>query len=534
MADYDAQFKELKETVKRTAQDEVNLAIVEVKNLLNDAQKNNVSISTYETKITEIQKNLDGINLTGLTEDVNKLHVLHGDLAKTLQAQGNAINSINVSVSKENAKKFDELSQTEQFHVLTKAVSESDVYKSFLKRNLKGATEAISITDCLQDEQNPEVNKAITGITADHTGTIMITDIDSYIRDIPRQNEFIQNIITDRPTNEVKITFGQITDYTDVYNLGAQMLTENEEITDVNFKTAEITSDVVRMGVSMPISQRYFRGKPSDFAYHVLNILPDALNFKKERQILFADGNGSNLDGIITNARKFDLTPNTYVATNFSSVASHNAGTQSLITFAVAHGISNGDKLTIANSTAYNDTFEDVILVDEFTVIINFAYVVEADTSAWTGSSADYWYHEVDGAQELDVLAAATSILDAGLYQADTLFINPKTLMRSKTLKDTTGQYVNYEEVARLLGLNRVVAMSSIPAGWFLIGDFSPKSVELRTYKPLSIQFIPDLTMYKKNAVCLVADTEFHLVKHNPQWYIYDTFANAKDELETS
>jgi hypothetical protein len=79
-----------------------------------------------------------------------------------------------------------------------------------------------------------------------------------------------------------------------------------------------------------------------------------------------------------------------------------------------------------------------------------------------------------------------------------------------------------------------IISIPVIPAGWFLIGDFSAKNVEIRDYTTMTIQFLEDVTTKKANAIVILADEEIHLVKYNPRWYIYDRFTTAKAQLETA
>ena len=499
---------------------------------IKEATKNKMDVSDYEAFKSEIKKSIADAGFDTLkaenkvqAEKINEIHQKHGELVNTIAKQNEVILKL-TTAPVDNSKKvaFNSLSKKEKLGFLLTKAMESSEFKSWKDTNFKGAMPKFDL-DRL---------KATTGIATDHTGTILISEADSFVQDIPRAMVHMRNHITARPTEEVNITFGAI-GYDDVYNLGTQMLSENEAITDVNFETSEVTSNVKRLGVSMPVSRRYFKGKPLEFINHILDILPDALGYKEDTQILFGDGSGDNLAGILKDARKFDLTPKTYSAGNIDSVATWDSGAKALITFENAHGLRNGDKLTIANATAssYNATHTDIIVKDAKNIIINLTYVAEANTSAWTGSGASYWYKSVESAQELDVLLAAKSVLDAGFYTANKLFVNPQSLAKSKSLKGTDNHYINYQAVADLIGVD-IVPMERIPAGWFLIGDFSSKSIEIRDYSQMSIQLLEDVTTKKGNYIVVLADAEFHLVKKNPQWYIFDRFETAKAELETA
>lgn len=487
------------------------------------AKKEGVSLGDYTSFKEETKEKLDGLDIK--EELKEEIHEKHGELADLLKIYGADIKALKETGSNgEQKKEFNSLSRKDQFNYLVRKSMETDEYKEWFGRDCKGAT--------------PKMDAAkVTGLVADHTGSIFVTEPVDNVRDIPRMQPHMRDFLSVAPTDESKITFPEVENYSDIYTLGTQMLSENEEVTDVTFDSKENTSSVARLGVSMNVSKRYFRGKSRVIIDHVIAQIPDGLLFKEDVQILHGDGAGSNLSGIITDAREFDLTPSTYAAAAFSSVATYDSGTRALITFAAAHGLLSGDILTIANATAatYNVKHTDILLIDETKVVINLAFVTEADVSAWTGTGTSYWFESVEDAQEFDVLSAAASILEAGLYNANAVFVNGQTTKRVGTLKGNDGHYIGVSrDAAGNLNLDSmpIISIPAIPAGWFLIGDFSAKNIEIREYTTMSVQFLEDVTTKKQNAIVILADEEIHLVKYNPRWYIYDRFSTAKNQLE--
>jgi hypothetical protein len=493
---------------------------------IEEATKNSVTKEDYDEFKKTIKNELDSLKLD--EEEKTKIHQKHADLLAILKEQGITISSLKAStegLSDKEKKEFKHLTRKAQFQILLEKGMETDEFKNWFASDMRGST--------------PKMDAAkVTGLDAAHTGSIFVTEPVDNIRDQPRMQPHMRDFISVGDTDETDITYPEISSFTDVYTLGAQMLAENEEVTDVTFASKEKTSKVVRMGVSMNVSKRWFRGRSKTVIDHVLAQIPDAMMFKEDVQILHGDGSGNNLNGIKKDARSFDLTPKSYTAGQVDSVASWNSGTQALITFTVAHKLLGGDSITIANATeaTYNTTHKDILLVDETKIIINLTYVAEADTSAWTGSGLSYWYHLVDGAQEFDVLSAAASILEAGLYNGNVIFVNPQTTKRMGTLKATDETYIGVSrDAAGRLNLDDIpiVSIPVIPAGWFLVGDFSQKNIEIREFTTMSIQFLEDVTTQKQNTIVVLADEEIHLVKYNPKWYIFDRFSTSKTQLET-
>lgn len=497
-------------------------AIKKMEDKIEEARKGNVSKEDFETFKQELKDNLDTVKLD--QDEKDKIHKKHADLLEELNKQGLDIKTMkesNTGMTEDQKKDFNKLTRKQQFQFLFEKGMESDDFEKWFKADMKGATPKMDV-------------KTIIGLGSGHTGDIFVTEPVDNIRDIPRMQPHMRDYIAVSPTDETNITFPEVYDYTDIYTLGTQMLAENGEVTDVTFSSKEQTSTVVRLGVSMDVSKRYFRGKSSSIINHVIAQVPDALMFKEDVQVLHGDGAGNNLSGIITDAREFDLTPNTYDAADISSVATYDSGTRSLITFAAAHGLLSGDKIELANTTNYNGTHEDILLIDETKIVINQTYVAETATS-WTGTGYSYWYQSVESPQEFDVLSAAASLLEAGLYNANAIFVNPQTTRRIGTLKGSDLHYIGVSrDAAGRLNMDGIpiISIPVIPAGWFLIGDFTAKNIEIRDYTTMSVQFLEDVTTNKTNSVVILADEEIHLVKYNPQWYIYDRFSTAKTQLE--
>ncbi|HUV84787.1 MAG TPA: hypothetical protein VMV86_03710, partial [Methanosarcinales archaeon] len=315
---------------------------------------------------------------------------------------------------------------------------------------------------------------------------------------------------------------------------------ENTAAPESVFTSIEAAWVLKRVANSYRISKRWLKVNGLQWVIdHVLAKLPDATYTVEDFELLFGDGSGNHVSGLSLAAQSFDLTPNTYVATSISSVATWNSGTQALITFAAAHSIKNGDSLTIANATetTYNATHTAVQVVNATQVIIDLTYVVEADTSAWTGSSQSIFYHAIDNAQEYDVLAVTEALLEAGEYGVTGHVVNPQQAIQIGLLKATNANYLNIQKDAngRVIGVNGlpIATTMAVPAGKFFSGDFSRNGCELKEFTPFNIQFVEDVTTAKANEIVIVVEEEIIFPIYNPYWFIYGNFANAKTELET-
>lgn len=402
----------------------------------------------------------------------------------------------------------------------------TDALKEAMSKNFAGSS--------IQKSARDFETKATVAVSTDHTGDIFITDPRLQVRDIPLRQTHIRDLMAKETTEGTQITAPEVYDYTDAFTAGAQMLDENGQAPETSFKTKENTWTLKRIAVSMIISKRYFKTNGLKWVRdHLINRLPDQIQRVEDFQLLFGDGSGNNVDGLTRDAQQFDLTPNTYVATNFSSVATYEGGTKALVTFAIPHNLRNGDNLTIANSTNYNATYNAIIVVNQYSVIINAAYVSETAT-AWTGTGTSYWYQTTDNAQEFDVLSVGKALLQSGEYSPTGIVLHPNDVERLGLLKGTDAHYVGVSrDAAGRLNVNAlpIAVTSAMPAGHFLIGDFQ-RAVALAEYTPLTIQLAEDVETKQKNEVVIIAEEEFIMPKYNPFWFLYGRFEDAKAEIE--
>jgi HK97 family phage major capsid protein len=433
------------------------------------------------------------------------------------------------------------LSRKEQLSALIVAGLNSTEFKSFEGRGFTGASNKMFLD---QDGESIELKDTTTKATVDtssHTGTVLISEVSEVVRDdAPTRMSHVRDIINVGMTDQAQIVAGQVYDFTDALTLGAVMLAENGEAPESVFKSKENTWGLKRIANSMRISKREIKTNGLQWVIDkVLAKLPDATLFVEDVQLLFGDGAGNNVKGLANDAQAFNLAPNTYSAADIASVATYNGGTQALITFAAAHGIKNGDNLTIANATetSYNATHVAVEVINTTQVVIDLTYVAEADTSAWTGSSTSPFYHAIDSAQEYDVLAVADANMEAGEYKVTGHVIHPSQATQMGLLKATDGNYLNIAKDAngKITGVNGkpVVTTTAMPYGKFISGDFSRNGAELKEFTPLNIQFVEDVTTVKKNEIVVVIEEEIIFPIYNPYWFTFGKFATAKTQLET-
>lgn len=531
------------ENFVNTAIDKVNKGIDEkLKGFLKSEE-----IEQVKTDFANSIKQLDTEALAKYAETIEALQkgikdndTLAKEIKEIVKKQGIEIKSIGENKIPDVRRKSSREDQLKQLivHGLL-----SDEFKNFESRGFKGSSNKMYL-DQTKDgklELKDTSTKATVSVGSDHTGSVLISEVSDIVRDDdPTRKMHVRDVLNVSMTEQAQIVAGQVYEWSDALTMGAAMLAENGQAAESVFKSKENTWGLKRIANSMRISKRYFKVNGLKWVIdHILAKLPDATLYVEDHQLLFGDGSGNNVQGVANSAQAFSLSGETYIAGAISSVATYNSGTQALITFAAAHNLKNGDNLTIANATeaTYNATHASVEVPSATTVIIDLTYVVEADTSAWTGSSTKPFYQEIDGAQEYDVLAVSDANMMAGEYMATAHVVHPSTQTKLGLLKATDENYLNISRngEGKVTGVNGLplVATTAMPYGKFLTGDFSRNGAELKEFTPLNIQFLEDVESAQKNEIVVLIEEEIIFPVYNPYWFTYGKFSTAKTQLET-
>jgi len=478
------------------------------------------TIDDFREKVTTAEK---------ATAEVKEIVRKQGETLKTLNSP--QIPAVRRKVSKK-----------EQLKALITAGLSSDEFKAFEGRGFSGASNKMFLDN--DEKGNVELKDIATKTTvgvSDHTGNVMISEISDIVRDdTPTRKEHVRDLLNVSMTDQAQIVAGQVYDFTDSLTLGAVVLAENGEAPESVFKSKENTWGIKRIANSMRISKREIRTNGLKWVMDkVLAKLPDATLNVEDFELLFGDGAGNNVKGMANDARAFNLIPNTYSAGDIASVATYNGGTQVLVTFTDAHGIANGDDVAFANASesTYNATHKSVEVVNAKQILIDLAYVAEADTSSWTGTDYNPFYHSIDQAQEYDVLAVSDANLEAGEYACGGHIVNKSQQTQLGLLKDNQYNYLNITKDAngKVVSVNGkpLLGINAMSFGKFISADFSRNGMELKEFTPLNIQFVEDVTTVKKNEIVVVIEEEIIFPIYNPYWVVYGKFSTAKTQIET-
>ena len=492
----------------------------QTKSLIDEKNKGLVTTDAFELKLKELKIELEKLVPTDKSEEIKvKFENVETQLKQNkeiLEKQAEVLTALKeAGTSKESKISFK--------NVVDNAL-DSDAFKKYSDGNFKGNSEEIEL-------------KGVVDITSDYTGdTNFLTSQDKRIIDLPNRKINIRDIITVLGTDLPYHAFREVYDW----DKNIAMETENGELNESSFKIREKTVDVKRLGTHVIISKRMLKSL-TWLKGHLAKKLPDALKFVEDFQILFGDGTGNNLDGLSRNATAFDLTYLAYVTGDFTSIAQYGtngaADDNTLLTFTAAHTMKNGDILTLASTTgATYDGAHIITVVNDTQVLLNQDYTADGNVLAnWTGDAKNAMYHNVNGAQQIDVLTASVAILNRGEYQATAAIINPIEGALIRMLKSTTEEYLKGIEVRNgILYISNVpvVETNAMPAGYFMVGDFS-RAVQLLEFSSMTLEFSDDVSYKLKNEIVAIIQEEVLLPIYNGYEFIYGDFATAKSELET-
>lgn len=143
----------------------------------------------------------------------------------------------------------------------------------------------------------------------------------------------------------------------------------------------------------------------------------------------------------------------------------------------------------------------------------------------------------IENANNFDAIRVAiTQIINAGKgeWMPNYVCVNPEDRASMDTTKGTDGQYVLPSFVtAGGLRISNVIVIEKpqIPAGSFLLGDFSASHV--RRYKSFRIKVGWENDDFRKNMRTIIGESRLHHFISTNEYnaFVYDTFDNAKTAL---
>jgi len=331
------------------------------------------------------------------------------------------------------------------------------------------------------------------------------------------------------------LTYAEITDL----DRNARYVTENGRLPASSFDVKEVTVPTKRLGTYIRLSKRMLKSRVYVRSY-VLAMLPEAVLMAEDAGILFGDGNGEQLEGIANKSGVLpveDIITETIVSGKLASIKAYNGGKDALLEFDGPYAaILDGMRITITGD--YAGTY-DVIKKNDRQVIIKVSDTegkvsdVE-DASAVTFTVNHGAFKSIEAPNSLDVVKTAFAVMNYAQYNPTAIVMNPITVNAIESEKDTTGRnlgLVMLQNGAKTIAGRPIIEYTGIPAGKYLIGDFSINGCSLVDYTKLSLEWADDVEDKLTNTIHLIAQEEIIFPVYNPWAFAYGDIAALKEAI---
>lgn len=495
-------------------------------------------LRALETKMNEVvDQRVKG--LESAEETSKKISEAVGEaISKANEATKADIKALEETVVKLN----DQIAKMEQkgldTNVVTKfdeklnAMFESSKFQDFMDGHTRksGAFEGF----CLKD---------IVSMTDDYVGNVLITQQqNTVVNPFGVKKLHMRDVLTTLQGDPAypNLAFAEITDL----DRNARYVTENGRLPESSFKVKENQVGTKRLGTYIQMSKRMLKSRVYVRSF-ILAMLPEAVLMAEDWNILYGDGNGENLEGLVNKSGVHSVEDviSTAVVTgaagSVKSVTPYNGGKDALVEFSAPHAeIIDGMKITFAKAstnTGLNAT-HDVIKVNDRQILLRGVAMSgeEAGAAAMTFTVNNGAYKSVVSPNSLDVIKSAFAVMNYAQYNPTAIIMNPITVNAIESEKDTQGRNLDLIQVSngvKTIGGRPIVEYAGVPADKYLIGDFGPLGAALVDYTSLTLEWAEDVESKLTNSVYLIAQEEIIFPIYNPWAFAYGSISALKTAI---
>lgn len=406
---------------------------------------------------------------------------------------------------------------------------ESEKFKDFLEGRTRqtGKFEGFTLKDIVSLENN-------------YTGNVLITEQQRrVVNPYGGKKLHMRDILTslNGDPEYPNLAFTEITGL----DRNARFVSENGMLPESSVSLKEVTVGTKRLGTYIRVSKRMLKSRVFLQSY-IVAMLPEAVYMAEDWNILFGDGTGENFEGIAhkQGVQGIETIIGTSVATgaagSVKSVTSYDAGAGVVVEFKDAHPeIMDGMKIQFANAavvTGLNSVNDVIKMNDRQLLFPNVAYAgAETAVASMTWTVKHGAWKGIDTPNSLDVVKAAFAVLTYAQYAPTAIVLNPITVNAMESEKDSLGRNLDIVQLVngvKYIAGRPVVEYSGIPAGKYLIGDFSPMGAALVDYTNLTLEFAEDVNTKLTNQIVLIAQEEVIFPIYNPYAFAYGDLAALK------
>lgn len=340
-----------------------------------------------------------------------------------------------------------------------------------------------------------------------------------------------------------QLAFAEITNM----DRNARYVTENGTLPESHISVKENQVSTKRLGTHLRVSKRMLKSRAYIQSY-IVAMLPEAVYMAEDWNILFGDGNGENLEGIV-NKKGVESIEKIIseaivsgAAGSVKSVTAYNTNGGVIVEFANAYPeILDGMKIKFAgatNVTALNSV-QDVIKMNDRQLLFPDIKLETAETTVnkMTFVVNNGGFKSIEAPNSLDIIKTAFAVMTYAQYTPTAIVLNPITVNAIESEKDTLGRNLDLVQnnggVKTIAG-RVIIEYTGIPAGKYLVGDFSPVAAALVDYTNLNLEWAEDVETKLTNQVVLIAQEEIIFPIYNPWAFAYGDLSALKTAVTKS
>ena len=465
--------------------------------------------------------------LKSAVAEINGEKGLKSDITKLFE-QVKEVNSVIADLKKQGVKqelisKFDEQ---------LNAMFDSESFELF-KTGKKTKTGSFDIS-AMKSAEYP------VNMTSNYTGSILISQQQKRVIDpfASGKTHLREVLATEQGDPQFPtLTYNQIS----ALNRNARFVTENGLLPESAFSVKEVTTGTKRLGTTIFVSKRMLKSRVWVRSY-LLNRIPVCIAMAEDWNILFGDGQGENLEGIVNNenVKSIESIISNAVVTgaagSVSAVESYNDGADTIITFAAAQpNIRSGQSIKFtgaAEGSALLTAHTRVKMNDTQILLPGVAY--QSETAANLAFTVkNQFYQNIEDPNSEDVIRTAFAVMNYGEYNPTCIVLNPSDVNTIQGEKDTTGRSLNLVTVVngrKFIAGYLIIESTQIPVGKYFLGD-TVNGASLVDYTNLSVEWADDVDSKRRNCVALIAQEEVILALYNPFAFAYGDLASLKTAI---
>lgn len=517
-SDFGYNLENIKDAEQKSFMDNILGAMCDVVNKANDGLITKDDLDAQFNAINEKLKGYDSEKFAQVVKDNEELREMLKKSMEVIAKAQERGGSAAVNGIRRFADKMSEMYDSEKF----KDFMEGHTRKS-------GAFTGFSLKDITPDS-----------MTNDYTGTHLITEqqnpvVSKYAPKRLHMRDVLSSLDGDPAFPNLAFTEIESMDR------NARYATENGRLSQSHIKVKENNVSVKRLGTFLAVSKRMLKSRPFVQSY-IIAMLPEAVYMAEDWNILFGDGNGENLDGIVNkngvHSVESIITESivTGSAGSVASVSKYNDTAGVIVEFTNAQpDIIDGMKITFANAvvnTGLNATHDVVKMNDRQILLPGLVFAgTETGVASMTFSVNNGGFQSIDDPNSSDAIKTAFAVMTYAQYKPTAIVLNPITVNTIESEKDTLGRNLGLIQEnggVKYIAGRPIIEYDGIPAGKYLIGDFGPAAAAIVDYTNLSLEWAEDIESKLTNQVVLIAQEEIIFPIYNPWAFAYGDLATLK------